>query len=195
MYRVIGPLKTRAFRVIWMLEELGLPYDHDPQVPRSAEVQALNPGGKVPVLIDGNEAITDSTAILSYLADKHQALSFDAGTLDRARQDAWMHLILDELDAALWVAARHSFVLPPDMRVPAVKPSLKWEFSESLARLAGRVGDGWLMGDRFTIPDLLLTHCLTWARSAKFEVTEPALLTYLGRVAERPAYQRTLALM
>ena len=62
-HTVIGPAKTRAARVLWMLEELGLPYTHHNAPPRSQEVMALNPSGKVPVLIVGDPANTDSTAI------------------------------------------------------------------------------------------------------------------------------------
>lgn len=193
MYRVIGSSKTRALRVLWMLEELGQPYDHDPQMPHGENVRPVNPSGKVPVLINGNDAITDSAAILTYLADKHGALTYPAGTMDRARQDAFTHAILDELDAVLWTAARHTFVLPTDLRLPDIKQSLRWEFSESVARLAGQVHGPYLMGEMITVPDILLTHCLKWARAAKFEVTEPALLTYLKRMTDRPAYRRAIA--
>lgn len=191
MYTVIGANKTRAFRVVWMLEELEQPYTQDPCGPRSPVALTHNPSGKVPVLLEGDQAITDSTAILTYLADKHGQLTALAGTIARARQDAMTHLILDELDAVLWTAARHSFVLPEDRRVPQVKESLKWEFGESLARVADRIQGEWVMGDEFTLPDILLAHCLSWARAAKFDVTDPDLLTYLRRATERPAYQRT----
>ena len=58
MYKVIGFPKTRAFRVLWMLEELGLDYDVDPVKPRSEEAKAYNPSGKVPVLLVDGEAIS-----------------------------------------------------------------------------------------------------------------------------------------
>ena len=86
MYKVIGTPQTRAFRVIWMLEELELPYELVPAPPRSEGVVAFNPSGKVPVLIDNGTPITDSTAIIQYLADKHGQLTHPAGTLERARQ-------------------------------------------------------------------------------------------------------------
>lgn len=189
MYRVIGQAKTRTFRVLWMLEELGQPYETDPAEPRSQAVLAYSASGKVPVLLDGDRPITDSTAIITYLADKHGALTYPAGTIARARQDSLTHLILDELDAVLWTAARHSFILPEGRRVPLVKDSLKWEFGESLARLAGRIEGDWLLGDEFTIADILLTHCLIWARAAKFQVRHPQLLTYLARAMERDGFQ------
>ena len=58
-------------RVLWALEELGLEYIHHSAAPRSEQVRALNPLGKIPILVDGDAVLTDSTAILTYLADKH----------------------------------------------------------------------------------------------------------------------------
>lgn len=152
MYTVIGPNKTRAFRVVWMLEELEQPFEQDDSGPRSEVALRYSASGKVPVLLDDGEPITDSAAILTYLADKHGALTAAPSTIARARQDAMTHLILDELDAVLWTAARHSFVLPEDRRVPDVKDSLKWEFGESLARIADGLTSQWVMGDSFTVP-------------------------------------------
>lgn len=194
MYRVIGTAKSRAFRVLWMLEELDQPYDHVPANPRSQGVVQFNPAGKVPVLIDDGTPITDSTAILTYLADRHGALTHPAGTLDRARQDSLTQFLLDEFDAALWLAARHSFILPEEMRLGAIKNTLRWEFEASQKALSHRMSDGaFLMGDRMTVPDVILTHCLDWALSARFPVTEHRLTEYLDRMRDRPAYARAAA--
>ena len=70
MYTVIGSTRTRAARVVWMLEEIGLPYDLIPHRAGSPEVKDFNPAGKVPVLIVGGTTLTDSTAILQFLADQ-----------------------------------------------------------------------------------------------------------------------------
>lgn len=190
MYEVIGSGQTRAFRVIWMLEELGLDYTHTSEKPRSELVTALNPSGKVPVFRDGDAVLTDSSAIITYLADKHAALTYPCGTIERARQDAMMHMVLDELDAVLWTGARHSFILPEDRRVPEVKPSLKWEFERNLARLAQQFQGPYLMGEKMTVPDIILTHCLNWAFAAKFPVGEETLKTYGKAMRARDAFKR-----
>lgn len=189
MYRVIGNTASRTFRVLWALEEMGEAYTHVNAGPRSDEVFAHNPLGKIPVLVDGDTAITDSTAIITYLADKHGKLTAPAGTLERARQDSLTNRILDEFDACLWSAARNSFVLPADKRVPAIKDTLKWEFAQAQAALVRDMSDGpFLMGDHITIPDILLGHCLGWAIVAKFGIAEPVLSAYLDRIKSRPAY-------
>ena len=132
MYDVIGSRASRAFRVLWLFEEMGLDYNHLPVAPRSAEALAVNPSGKIPALREGDQVLTDSSAIMTYIADKHQQMTHPAGTSARARQDALTHQILDEVDAVLWTAARHSFVLPEEHRVPAVKESLKWEYARNV---------------------------------------------------------------
>jgi glutathione S-transferase len=195
MYTVTGIPQTRTFRVLWALEEIGTDYELQPHPPRSAEVQALNVSGKVPVLQTDGEVITDSTAILTYLADRHEDLTAPAGTLDRARQDAMTHLVLDELDAVLWTAARHSFILPEARRVPEVKDSLKWEFAQSLDRVADRMAGPCLMGKEFTIADIICTHCLNWARNANFPLENTAMQDYGKRMRARPAFQRVAALV
>ena len=190
MYQVIGGTQSRAFRVMWALEELGQDYEHLAVKPHTPEALAANPSGKIPALRDGEACLTDSTAIITYLADKHGALTAPAGTLDRARQDGVMHMVLDELDAVLWTAARHSFVLPEDRRVPAVKPSLAWEFERNARRLADTIAGPFVMGERFTIVDIVATHCLNWAFSAKFEIPDPRLVDYAKAMRGREAFKR-----
>lgn len=194
MYEVIGSSSSRGARVLWMLEELGQPYHHVSVGPGAPEVLAANPSGKVPVLRVEGTTLTDSAAILQFLADRHGAMTYPAGTLDRGRQDGLTHLILDELDAVIWTAARHSFVLPREMRRPEVKDSLKWEFERNATRLAARLGEGpFLMGQQMTVPDILLAHCLIWARAAKFPEIGPVLSDYLARMTARPAFVRAMA--
>lgn len=194
MYQVIGTRASRALRVLWMLEELGVPYEHIPAGPRSDEARAANPNGKIPALRDGDAVITDSVAIMTYLGDVHSGLCFKAGTHDRARQDALTHRINDEMDALLWAAARHSFVLPEEHRVPQVKAAMKWEYTRNLAGFSDALQGPFLMGQDMTIPDILLTHCLRWAEIAKFPAPDEKLTNYRARLEARPAFQKAAAL-
>lgn len=193
-YTLIGSALTRAARPIWMLEELGVPYEHQAVKPLEPEVTDHYPRGKVPVLLVDGEAVTDSTAIMQFLADRHGQFTAPAGTVARAKQDAMTQAILDELDAVLWTASRHSFILPTERRVPEVKESLRWEFDKNLANIAARMGDGpYVCGDEMTVPDFVLEHCLLWAKSAKFEIKEPKMLDYHARMKTRPAMKAALS--
>ncbi|MGR3616943.1 MAG: glutathione S-transferase family protein [Paracoccaceae bacterium] len=190
MYKVYGRPFTRTFRVLWALEEMGRPYELIETSPHSDVVLERNISGKVPVLEVDGEYITDSTAIMTFLADRHGLLAYSAGTLARAKQDSVTQMLLDELDAVLWTAARHSFILPEEWRRPQVKDSLNWEFTRNLDRIAGQLKTPFLMGDEMTLPDIILVHCLNWARSAKFDVTQDVVVEYADRLRDRPAFKR-----
>ncbi|WP_204112750.1 glutathione S-transferase family protein [Shimia biformata] len=193
MYEVIGGKQSRTFRVLWALEELGLDYTHTPEKPRSDLVTRLNPTGKIPILKDGDDVVTDSTAIITYLADKHGGLTAPAGTIARAQQDGITHQVLDDIDAVLWTAARHSFILPEEHRVDAIKPSLKWEYARNLEKVMVRVKGPFLMGEEFTIPDIILAHCGGWAMNAGFPTDNAALKDYVKRCRARPSFQKLTA--
>ena len=189
MYKVIGATKSRAMRVMWMLEELGQPYEHVACGPGSDEAKKYNPSGKIPALVDDDEVLTDSVAIMQYLADKHGKLTAPAGTPARARQDAMTFWLIDEMDAILWAAAKHSFVFPEEQRVPEIKPSLKAEFARSARILSGRLEGPFLMGDEVSVPDLLATHCINWSIGAGFDRVDDKLGAWAKSMRDRPAFK------
>lgn len=194
MYTVIGHPRSRALRVIWALEELGQPYEIDPQPPRSEALKSVNGTGKIPVLKTDDGMISDSLAIITYLADKHGGLTYPAGSFERAHQDAITQYINNELDAALWLYTKHSFALPEDWRVPEVKPTAPKEFARAMDILAGLKGDQpFMAGDQFTLADLVLSHCAGWALTVKFTLPDGPFGDFLKSLRKRPAMQRTLA--
>jgi glutathione S-transferase len=75
-YEVIGGVKSRTLRVLWMLEEIGQPYTHVPALPQSDEVTRFSPAGKIPLLVADGVPISDSVAIMTYLGDRHGALTY-----------------------------------------------------------------------------------------------------------------------
>lgn len=194
-YVVIGGARSRAMRVLWVLEELGLAYTVVNAMPGSDEVRAYNPTGKVPALVEDGVVIPDSVAIMTYLADKHVALTAPAGTMARAQQDAFVQAVNDEIDGVLWAAARHTFILPEEHRVAGVKESLRWEFGRNQDAIAKRMdADGpYVMGAEMCLADILLSHCMGWAGAAKFEVTNERLVAHNAMMRARPAFKRALA--
>ncbi len=196
MYTLIGAAKSRAFRVMWMLEEVRQPYEHVGVPPRSKELLAVNPSGKTPAFKDGNNIIIDSVAICQYLADKHNKATYAAGSIKRAQQDSFTHFALDELDSALWWAAKHRFVLPEDLRTPDAEAGFKHDFDRGLKILAKRLGDNdFVMGKKFTVPDLLIAHCMGWGIGMfGWEVPKGKLSAYLARCRARKAFQKAWAI-
>lgn len=195
MYTLIGNPKTRAFRVLWALEELEAEYTIIPDPPRGATVSQHNPTGKIPVLLVGAEPIIDSVAIITYLADVHEQMTHLAGTLERARQDSMTQFLCDEMDAVLWTYARNSFVNPEEHRSADIGDVLKWEFPRSMDALSKRLGDREFMaGDFFTLPDLLACHLIGWAGRAGFEIGHDNLTDHCARMTQRAAYVRADAI-
>ena len=189
--KVYGSKRWRSFRVIWCLEELGLDYEIADVFPRSDEIRAVNPLGQVPALEVDGEVLTDSLAILHFLADRAGRLTRPVATPGRAAMDARINFVLTEMEAPLWLAARHSYVHPQERRHPEIKPWLREDFAEAERKFATLLGDGpWLCGAEFTIADIVAGHVADWAQAARFEIATEALEDYRARIRERPAYRR-----
>jgi glutathione S-transferase len=195
MYQAVGSRGSRVSRVLWMLEELEQPYEFVEIERRSPEAYALNPSGKVPILIDGGLQVTDSAAICVYLADKHaeKGMGASPGLAGRAEMDSWMHFAQSEFEAPLWNKLRHRFILPPELRVD-VGPATAHDFASEVTALERRLGDGkFALGDRFSAVDVLLGDIGAWARGGRFRIESDAVNAYLDRILSRPARARSQA--
>lgn len=192
MYELIGQKASRALRVLITLEELGVPYTHKAVPPHSPEALAVNASGKIPALRDGDLLVTDSLAIMTYLADKHGALTHPAGTPERARQDVLTFRILDELEGPLWGEGKQRYFAPKNLRAPVISDFLRWDYGRSIVRFEDLMTGAFLMGDRLLLPDILLGQCLRWAQLFDFPAPGPELAAYYDRIAARPAFQAAL---
>jgi len=194
MYQVIGTARSRAMRVFWMLEELEQEYEIVESGPRGKAISEVNPAGKVPALIVDGTALLDSVAIMQFLADRHNGLTYACGTIERAQQDGFTQFATDEMDGVLWQATKHKFYYPEELRVPEVMEAAKWDFARAMKTLETRLGDKeFVMGDKITVPDLLISHCAGWALGVKFELPKGKLGDYFKRLRGRPAMKRALA--
>ena len=194
MLQVFGRVKSRTFRVVWFLEEAGIPYDLKEVAPRSEDVKKVYKNGKIPFIVDDHNVVSDSVAILTYLSDKNKVFTQSAGSIERAKQDAITFRILDEFEALLWVAAKHTFIFPTEKKVPDIINVLKWEFTRNQEKFIDEFTmNNFLCGERFLVPDILLVHCLVWAESINFSICD-SLTKYVDRLKERPAYQKSFSL-
>ena len=192
MLTVVGTPPSRTFRVFWALEEMGLPYTREAEHAQSDPVFALNPLGQIPILKDGDHVLTDSLAILHYLADRNGQLTYQPGTPERALMDARINFVLTEMEAPIWLMARHGFVLPKDQRTPGLRPLCEADFARSEAKFAGLLRDGeFFAGGRLTLADIIAGQTLSWARNAKVPLADTST-AYLARMEARPAWQRAL---
>ena len=194
MLQVFGRVKSRTFRVVWFLEEAGIPYDLKEIAPRSEDAKKVYKNGKIPFIVDDHNVISDSVAILTYLSDKNKVFTQSPGSIERAKQDAITFRILDEFEALLWVAAKHTFILPNEKKVPDIINILKWEFTRNQEKFIDEFTmNNFSCGERFLVPDILLVHCLVWAESMNFSICD-SLTKYVNRIKERPAYQKSFSL-
>ena len=195
MYQAVGSRGSRVSRVLWMLEELGEPYEFVPVKLHSPEMYALNPSGKAPALVDGDVVVTDSAAICIYLADKHgeREMGARAGIAGRAEMDSWMHFAQSEFEAPLWNKLRHRFLLPQEVRVD-VGPAAAHDFANEVRTLERRLdGRAYALGDRFSAVDVMLGDMGAWARAGKFRIESDRVNAYFDRVLARPARARAQA--
>jgi glutathione S-transferase len=196
---------SRTVRAHWALHELGLAYESRPILPRSGETKTaeytrLNARQKIPLLQDGDFVIGESAAIVAYLSQtysRREAVLVPEAARDFARWLEWCFFIVAELDStSLYVMRRHGtkglahiYGHAPDVVAKAAE-----YFREQLRHVEVALSDRrqYLMGDRFTSADILLTTCLVWAIDYGVGVCENAM-PYLERTTSRPAYIRSLA--
>jgi len=202
MIRLYGMPNTRSFRVLWALEELGVEYEYQlvnlgKGEGKTPEFLALNPSGKLPVLKNGGLVLTESAAICSYLADAQpdKNLIPFVGTAERALYNQWCFFVLSELEQPLWTMGKHKFALPKEYRVREVTKTAGFEYMRALRVLeTGLKGREFIVGDHFTMADLLVVHTLNWAQVMKIEHGSELLTLYLDRIRQRPAWTRALAI-
>jgi glutathione S-transferase len=202
MIRLYGMPHTRSFRVLWALEEIGVEYEYQlvnlgKSEGKTPEFLALNPSGKLPAIKDGELVLTESAAICSYLADAYpdKNLIPVVGTAERALYNQWCFFVLSELEQPLWTMGKHKFALPKEYRVPEVLKTAGFEYVRALSVLeTGLKGREFIVGDHFTMADLLMGHTLNWAQAFKIDHGSELLDRYLDRIRHRPAWTRALAI-
>ncbi|MCB9664639.1 MAG: glutathione S-transferase family protein [Alphaproteobacteria bacterium] len=181
---------SRAANVVWMLEEVGLPYtlrfvDLRAGEQKTSLVTHHNPMGKLPVLIDGDAVVTETAAIGVYLADRHAP-----GRLAPALDDPQRGTFL-----------RWAFYAPSVVEPGCAAKAAGWEgrasslgwgtYEAMLDTLDVGLGEGpWLLGERFTMADVILGATLRWMLGFKMIEPRDRFVAYAERLAARPALQR-----
>ena len=200
MLKVYGIPTSRSTRISWLLEELNVPYefhriDFSKGENRAPEFLAVSPAGKVPAIDDDGFVMTESGAIVTYLADRHAdcGLIPPAGSEARGLHDQWSYFALTELEQPLWTMGKHRFALPEEQRVAEVIPTAEWELQKALQLFSDGLADKpFILGNQFHVVDILLGHTLMWAKSFEQPIEQQNLQVYLQRVSERPALARVM---
>jgi len=195
--RLWGIGTARTFRPHWMLAELGLDYETKEIITRTdtmdaPEFRALSRRAKIPLFEDGDLMIGESAAIVLYLADRYRdegAFAPESGTKHRTRHDELCFFIMTEMDAALYIIRRHQGLPEIYGESKTAVESAGAYFLRSASEMEERLDRGGphLLGDDFSVADLLLKTCLDWAAFSQINLPE-SLTTYSDAIGRRPAY-------
>lgn len=186
-----GP--SRSIRVRWTLQELDVAFE--PIVVNlrlgehlRPEFLKINPAGRLPVLIDGDLVMTESVAIVLYLAEKYPDKGLVPSDLaQRAQMYRWMLFAATELEQPLWRMARHSVLYPEEKRLPAEIALAREDFAVVAQVMEDHMrGRQFVVGDTVTVGDFVLAYTLDWAKLARCLNGFPALDAYLERMYARP---------
>jgi glutathione S-transferase len=198
--RIYGIARTRAFRALWIAEELGLVYEHLPIEIGSAgagspEFRKINPNGRIPFIDDDGFVLFESLAITFYLAKKHSNGELYPATLEtEARAWQWSFWAIAEVDRGVNIWSLHAVRLPEAERDAAKREEALKVIAKPFGILDTAVArQPYLLGDAFTIADLNVAAVISRAVDMDLSAV-PNLKAWLTRCLDRPAAQKVLAL-
>ena len=184
---------TRSIRPRWVLQELGIPFESRiVNLPagehRSPAFLAINPAGKIPVLVDGDLVVNESAAIVLYLADKFpERKLMPTDPSGRAEANRWLLFVTTELEQPLWRIARNTSLYPEDRRQPSDVAIASEEFRAMAAVLERHMqGRRFVVGDTVTVVDFFTAWTLDWANENHLLDQCPTLHAYMERMYQRP---------
>jgi glutathione S-transferase len=198
--KIYGIARTRAFRALWMAMELGIDYEHDPVEigdagARTPEFLAINPNGRLPVIVDDGFVLFESLAITMYLAKKHSpGKLYPAAIEGEARLWQWTSWALTEVDRGVNIWSLHAMRLPaPEQDLAKRAEALKVLAAPFKVLDAAVSAQPYLLGEDFTVADLNVAAVISRAIDMDLSAV-PNLKAWLTRCLERPAARRALAL-
>jgi glutathione S-transferase len=202
---------SRSQRILWMLEELGLPYEvkryqREPSMMAPAALRAAHPLGKSPVITDGDKTLAESGAIIEYLGDTygHGKLTPALGTPERLHYTYFLHYAEGSLMPLLFmklvfgrIPGRLPFFMRPvghaiskGANKTLLDPQIGNHFMFLETELAKRP---WFAGPEFTAADIQMSFPLEAAAARAPIVRQmPKISAFLDRIQARPAYKRAL---
>ncbi len=185
---------TRSFTALWMMEEVGEPYElvrvdvRGPGHPTD-DYRRINPMGKVPGLVDGDCAMGETAAILLHVADRFPQSKLAPGVHDprRGRFLQWLMFGPTTIEPAM---------MERRLGTPPNTLSAGWgDYDRALGTLENALRPGpWLLGDAFTAADLYIASTLGFGMRFGLIDQRPAFLATVERTGKRPAFQRATAI-
>jgi glutathione S-transferase len=194
----------RGIRVVWLLEEMGLPYRLRPvnlleDITKDTEFLAVNPCGFIPALVDGDVTMVESIAIMEYLIARHGSESKNAPLAPAPTDPAYgLYQQFLHLGEAGPAGMLYFYVITRNIAPEAQRDN--WTSRESVEIFKNRLQlvtrqlarAPYMAGEAFTAADISVTYALTFARAAAGLTLGEAEMAYWARTTARPAYKRAL---
>jgi glutathione S-transferase len=212
MLTIYGVYRSRASRIIWLANELGLPFRHVPVIqanrlkdPTAADAplntlspafMTINPSGQIPAVDDDGFVLNESLAMTLYLARKHGGPMAPADVREEGRMIAWTLFAATECEPHTIQILYNRVGKPPAERDEALAlasiEKLRRPFSVLEKALAA--GNGWLVGGRFTVADINVAEVMRYAMpSPELMDAHPAIKAWLAACHARPAFKAMAA--
>lgn len=193
-------VSARSFRPLWLLEELGMPYELKmlPFPPRALARTYLqeNPLGTVPLLVDGETRMTESAGICEYLAARHSPGNLNVAVEDPAYGAYlnWLHMSDATLTFPQTLVLRYTHFEPPERKQPQVAEDYsRWFLARLRAVDAAVQQQEFVCAGRFTAADVAVAYALLLASHLGLDAQfTPAVAAYWAGLQARPAFQRAL---
>ncbi len=190
-------VSARSFRPLWLLEELGIPYDLRmlPFPPRALARSFLqeNPLGTVPLMLDGDTRMTESTAICQYLAALHSPGVLDVQPTESAYGSYlnWLQMSDATLTFPQTLVLRYTHFEPAERKQPQVAEDYsRWFLARLRAVDAAVQQQDYLCAGRFTAADVAVSYALMLAGHLGLDAQfPPAVADYWARLRQRPGFQ------
>ena len=202
MIKLYGVPASRAFRSLWMLEELGVPYENIPTHfatgdTHKPEFLAINPNGHIPVLVDDKVTLWESMAINLYLAKR-----YDKGLQPKTLEDEchaikWSIWAMTEVENFLVTVLLHRMLLPKEQRDPKQADAAAEKLIKPFAVLDQQLADRkYLLGDTYTVADVNVASVLAMAPAVGVDFSKtPNLKRWLDVCSSRPACTKARGFM
>ncbi len=201
MYKLFYSPGSAAMAPHAALEETGAPHelvlvDMKSNAHKAPDYLKLNPNGRVPTLVDGDQVVYESAAIMMHLADKHpnSGLAPAPGTPERARYYQWLVYMTNTVQEAYISYFHADYYAKSDAAIAEVKATSEARLQPLFAVLDKALENGpYLLGERLSGADIFLMMMARWSRNmAKPAATYPNIKRCVDLVLARPAVQRMM---
>ena len=190
--------RSRSTRVLWLLEELGVPFDltvMSRDVKQTPAYRALHPLGRSPVLEEDGGPVFESAALILHLADQNLAAGLIAplGSHERALQYQWCFFAMTDSEGALVDISRQLWKDSGEPDAEIIERATA-RFVATAEVIENALGSGdYLVDDSFSVADIVVGSVLAFARTGEITELPAGVVPYVDRLEARPARQRAVA--